>query len=411
MHVSGHSTTARGGQLAGPNRVRFSRICKTPRRESVSLCQAEAVDPGDVFSTPMVALPGQPPAVPWPTKSWPRGDPSSVPTALDPLLDDAFDTGGPLAETHAVVIISGGRLVAERYGGFEPRSKRMIPFGPDTTLRSWSIAKSMLHGAVGLMVRDGRLDLDTPAPVPQWVGRGDPRGAITLEQLLLMRDGLDFAEDYVERGRSDVREMLWGPGRTDVATFAAARPLATVPGEAFHYSSGATNIVSGVLARLLGPAPPYRRFLSDRLFNPIGATSAVAGFDEAGTWVASSTVFATARDFARFGLLYLRDGIWDGRRLLPERWVDHGRLPRSIDPDDGMVHGAHWWVVGDRYGSFWASGYRGQSLLLSPALDLVVVRLGDTPTERSDALTRWNADLVTAFAGVRGAGAWPADGR
>ncbi len=356
----------------------------------------------DVFSAPLVALPAQPPDVPWPTRAWPVGSPAGV--SLDPLLDDAFDDTGPLSRTYAVVVVHGGRLVAERYAGLDPRTTDTVPapvpVGPDTTLHSWSVAKSILHGVVGILVGDRRLDPAAPAPVPQWADRTDPRRAITLEQLLEMRDGLDFAEDYVERGVSDVMEMLWGSGRANVAAFAAARPLASAPGEFFHYSSGTTNIVSGIVAREVGPGEPYRRFLSDRLFGPIGATSAVADFDAAGTWVASSTLYATARDFARFGLLYLRDGVWEGRRLLPEHWVDHGRLPRSVDPDDAMIHGAHWWVVGDDHGSFWAAGYSGQSILLCPALDLIVVRLGDTPTERSAALTRWKADVVAAFAGA-----------
>ena len=115
--------------------------------------------------------------------------------------------------------------------------------------------------------------------------------------------------------------------------------------------------------------------------------------------MASSTVHATARDFARFGYLYLRDGIWDGRRLLPEGWVDHGRLPRSVDPEDGDLYGAHWWVVGDEFGSFRASGYEGQSILVSPGLDLVVVRLGKTPKEREPTCHRWRRRVIEAFAG------------
>ena len=203
-----------------------------------------------------------------------------------------------------------------------------------------------------------------------------------------------------------------GQRSDDVAGFAADRPVAAAPGSLFHYSSGTSNIVSGVVAGVLGPGPPYREFLHDRLFGPIGATSAAPAFDAAGTWVASSFLYATARDFARFGLLYLRDGVWEDRRLLPARWVDHGRLPRSVDPEDGQVHGAHWWVVGDGHGSFWASGYRGQSILVCPALDLVVVRLGDTPTERNDDLRRWKAEVVDAVragAGPSSAGTSPAD--
>jgi CubicO group peptidase (beta-lactamase class C family) len=360
------------------------------------LCHAEDVDPGDVFSAPLVALPGQSPEVPWPTESWPTGKAEGV--AIEHLLDEVFDADGPLVETYAVVVIAGGRLVAERYGGTEPRSDGTIPIGPGSTLLSWSMAKSVLHAVVGILVGDGRLDLGAPAPVAAWSGPGDPRGTITVEELLEMRDGLRFAEDYVDRGISDVMEMLWGSGRDDVAAFAADRPLAAPPGHAFRYSSGTTNIVSGVVAGVLGPGPPYREFLSERLFGPIGATSAVPVFDAAGTWVASSTLYATAHDFARFGLFYLRDGIWEGRRLLPAGWVDHGRRPRSVDPEDGMVHGAHWWVVGDDHGSFWASGYRGQCLLVCPGLDLVVVRLGDTPTERGPELERWRAAVVEAFA-------------
>jgi CubicO group peptidase (beta-lactamase class C family) len=354
------------------------------------------VDTDDVFSAPLVGLPRQPEAVPWPTTSWPTGPAGGAP--LDELLDEAFDASGPLTETSAVVIISGGRLVAERYGGFEPRSEGTIPVGAASTLLSWSMAKSMLHAVVGMLVGEKRLDLEAPAPVARWAGDDDPRRAITLGQLLEMRDGLDFAEDYLDSALSDVMAMLWGSGRDDVAGYAADRPLAAAPGRVFHYSSGTSNIISGVVAGVIGPGLPYRRFLDDRLFGPLGMTTAVPGFDAAGTWVASSTVYATARDFARFGLLYLRDGVWDDRRLLPEGWVDHGRRPRSIDPDDGMIHGAHWWVVGDDYGSFWASGYNGQSLTVCPELDLVVVRLGETPVERGPHLTRWRSEIVAAFA-------------
>lgn len=355
------------------------------------------MDPAEVFSAPLVALPSQPEGVAWPMVSWPTGGAGEAP--LEHLLDEAFDTDGPLAETYAVVVVHGGRLVAERYGGVDPRPGRTGPVGPATTLRSWSMAKSMLHAVVGILVGEGRLDLDGPAPVPAWSAAGDPRAAITPEQLLEMRDGLGFAEDYVDGNASDVMEMLWGSGRHDVAAYAAGRRPVAPPGRRFHYSSGSSNIISGIVARVLGPGAAYHQFLTDRLFGPIGATSARPGFDAAGTWVASSTVYATAQDFARFGLLYLRDGMWEGRRLVPAGWVDHGRRPRSVDPEDGMIHGAHWWVVGDEFGTFRAAGYGGQSITVSPALDLVVVRVGDTPTERLDELRRWRADVVNAVAG------------
>lgn len=256
----------------------------------------------------------------------------------------------------------------------------------------------MLHAVVGMAVEEGLVDLHGPAAVPAWHGPGDPRGAITLEQLLAMRDGLDFAEVYTVETGSDVVEMLFGDGRDDMAAFAAARPLAAEPGSRFSYSSGTSIIISGVLARAIGPGEPYRQYLHQRLFDPIGMASAVPGFDPAGTWTASSSVHATAPDFARFGLLYLRDGIWDGRRLLPAGWVDHARRLRSVDEESGNGYGAHWWVTDDRYGTFWASGYEGQSITVSPALDLVVVRLGRTLDDEKEALVGWRARVVEALA-------------
>lgn len=351
------------------------------------------------IAVPYVALTGQPAGTPWPTGEWPTGDaPTGVP--LGPLLDDLFDDTGPLATTYAAVVIHRGRLVGERYAGeLERWDGPAEQSGPDTRFLSWSIAKSMLHAVVGMLVGEGRLDLDTPAPVPAWQGPGDPRRAITLQDMLEMRDGLDFVEQYVIGSPSDVIDMLFGSGQQDMAAFTEAKPLAVPPGSRFNYASGTSNVISAIVARLIGRGEPYRSFLHRRLFDPIGMTSASPGFDEAGSWVASSSVQATARDFARFGYLYLRDGTWDGRRLLPEGWVDHGRLPHSIDPEDGDLYGAHWWVVGDEYGSFRASGYEGQSILISPGLDLVVVRMGKTPTERGPQLEQWRRRMTAAFAG------------
>jgi CubicO group peptidase (beta-lactamase class C family) len=137
-----------------------------------------------------------------------------------------------------------------------------------------------------------------------------------------------------------------------------------------------------------------------RLFDAIGMTSARPTFDDAGTWIASTFVHATARDFARFGLLYLRDGVWDGERLLPEGWVDTARIARSTDPDDGRRYSAHWWVTEDEQGSFWANGYEGQSILVCPALDLVLVRIGRTDEAGCALLPAWRARVVDAFAAL-----------
>lgn len=346
----------------------------------------------------LVALPSQPAGAPWPTEEWPEGD-LPVGVELTALLDQVFDDDGPLAATFAVVVVHRGRVVAERYhGALEHFDRPPTPVTAATPLLSWSMAKSMLHAVVGLLVGEGRLGLDDPAAVPEWSGPSDPRHGITPRHLLAMRDGLDFVEDYLDDRVSDVMQMLFGAGQPDMAHFAADRRLAAAPGTRFNYSSGTSNIISGIVARTVGPGEDYARFLHGRLFGPLGMASADPEFDEAGTWVASSYVRATARDFARFGLLYLRGGVWDGVRLLPAGWVDYGRTMVSIDPEDGGPYGAHWLgVTGDARGTFWASGYEGQSITICPALDLVVVRLGRTPLERKTNLVPWRAAVVGAF--------------
>ena len=276
---------------------------------------------------------------------------------------------------------------------------------PDTPLLSWSVAKSMLHAVVGMLVADGVLDPAAPADVPQWTSSPtDPRRAITLGDLLEMRDGLDFAEDYDDPETSDVLQMLFGRGQADMAAFAADRPLAAPPGARFAYTTGASMVVSGIVARVLGPGAPYRDYVVRRLFEPLGMTTAEADFDDAGTWVAGSYVRATAHDFARFGLLYLRDGHWDGQRLLPEGWVDYGRTARSVDPDDGNLFGAHWWTRDEPLGTFWAAGHDGQYIDVCPALDLVVVRLGRTGSDRTPAMRAWRDRVIGAFTLSPGAG-------
>jgi len=255
-----------------------------------------------------------------------------------------------------------------------------------------------------MLVGDGLVDLEARADVPAWGGPGDPRRDITVADLLAMRDGLAFAEEYEDAETSDVIQMLYGPGRADMAAFAADRTLVAPPGTRFNYSTGTSMVLSGVVARVLGPGGPYRSYLDERLFGPVGMASATAGFDDAGTWVAGSTVHATARDFARFGLFYLRDGVWGGRRLLPEGWVDSGRTPRSVDPDDGNLFGHHWWTRADSFGTFWAAGHDGQFVDVVPALDLVLVRLGRTGSDRMPAVRAWRDAVIHTFGGSPGAG-------
>jgi CubicO group peptidase (beta-lactamase class C family) len=281
----------------------------------------------------------------------------------------------------ALVVVHRGELVAERYA-------------PDVTaetpLISWSMAKSITHALVGLLVGDGRMVLDAPALVPEWRA-GDDRAAITVQHLLEMRPGLRFVEDYVDADTSHCLEMLFGSGQHDVGSYAASLPLDHPPGTHWNYSSGTTNIVArcvgDVVAADAGAATASERtavmraWMNDALFAPIGMTSADPRFDAAGTFVGSSYVWATARDFARFGLLYLRDGEWEGRRVLPAGWAAHARTPVPVPATERFGYGAHWWLWRDEPEGFAAHGYEGQYLAVLPARDLVVVRLGKTPAE------------------------------
>ena len=282
---------------------------------------------------------------------------------------------------HAVLATIGGEVVHEWYAD---------GVGPDTTLISWSMAKSITQALVGFAVDDGLLDIHGPAPVPEWAD--DERSAITVDHLLRMCSGLHFVEDYVDDQVSDVIRMLFGDGKDDMAAFAAAFPLDHEPGTVFNYSSGTTSII----ARILGGLYDVEALLRDRLFGPLGMTSAIPKFDDAGTFIGSSYVYATARDFARFGQLYL-DG---GRDVLPADWVTYARTesPVPVGPDDDQPYGAHWWLFPPIPGSFAAQGYEGQRTLIVPERDLVVVRLGKTPVELKPELDRWLVELVDEVA-------------
>ncbi|MEE2893544.1 MAG: serine hydrolase [Pseudomonadota bacterium] len=320
-------------------------------------------------------LPAQPATTPWPTGSWPSADlPAAVDAAaLHGLVRTLIDLPPEHGVTDAVLVVHRGALVLEAYGP-EANAQR--------TLQSWSMAKSMLHALVGVLVLDGRIDPEARLPAPEWQADGDPRARISWRDALRMRSGLAFAEDYANAGASDVIEMLWGAGKDDVARYAADKPLEHAIGSVFNYSSGTTNILSRAIGELIGGGEAgMRAFMTERLFSPLGMLSPLPKFDSRGTWKGSSFCFCTAQDFARFALLYLRDGLWDGERLLPPGWADDARTPTHLEPD--AAYGSHWWVDHRDPTRFFASGYEGQRILIDPARDLIAMRFGRTPNERA----------------------------
>jgi CubicO group peptidase (beta-lactamase class C family) len=293
-----------------------------------------------------------------------------------------------LRRTHAVLVLQGGAIVAERYAE---------GFGPGTLFPGWSVAKSVVPALIGILVGDGRLAVEDRELWPSWRGR-DSRSSITLEDLLRMRSGLRFSELYA-RPWSDVLRMLYR--EPDMAAFAASLPHIAPAGKRWSYSSGTTNILSAIIKRVVGehdyPAWPWRM-----LFDRIGMNSVVLEPDAAGTFVLSSYMLATPEDWARWGLFHLRDGVWDGTRILPEGWMHFCRTP-TPQSDEGR-YGAHWLLklnpdVGGRSpaaarlpeDAYFSIGHEGQTLTVVPSRDLVIVRHG-----LSIYIDAWNqAELVT----------------
>ena len=295
--------------------------------------------------------PPQPDGVPFPAADWPEGE---LPAGIDhSVLDDAVDTafGSPDAEQRiaSIVIVHGGQIVYERYHPLD---------SPDEIFPSWSMAKSFTSALIGLLVADGRLALDDHPDRPEWSEAGDPRQAITLRDLLQMSSGLQWDEgpDYIP----------WA-GSPDASAFVAERPLEFDPGTTFEYSTGTTSLLAGIAADELGGCEPMETYLNERLLDPIGISTDTLFRDARGCWFGGFGMNMTTRDFARFGLLYLRGGWWDGEQILPSSWIDETRVPASTNPNYGL----QFWIDSDD-GYFEANGAMGQRIVIVPAIDLVV---------------------------------------
>jgi hypothetical protein len=318
-------------------------------------------------------------ALPWPEGNAEPSGPEPVladPSALQATVEMAFDESDPayLKRTRAVLVVHGGRIVAERYAP---------GFSKDSLLLSWSMAKSFTNALIGILVKQARLDIRAPAPVPEWAKAGDLRKAITTDMLLRMSSGLAWSEDYTAHPISDVYRMLYL--EPDAAAFAARKSLVAKPDSSWRYSSGTANILSRIVRDAIGDEAGYLAFPYRELFDKIGMRSAVFATDDAGVYIGSSYLYATARDYARFGLLCLHDGVWEGERLLPEGWMAY-----STSPTPGALEGGYgacfWLNRGDAGGErefpgmpadlFRADGYQGQEIYVCPSLDLVAVRLG-----------------------------------
>lgn len=347
----------------------------------------------DPYPGPVVGLPPFPPAVPdvpWPTTEWPRGEwrPGTDVDAVAAHLDRAFDPDSVsvLGDTSAVLVVQGGTIVSERYApGIDPAA----------TFPSWSMAKSILSAAIGVLVGDGVLALTDTVGWPGWTDPEDRRRELTLRDLLRMKASLVWAEEYSADIPSDVVAMLYGEGASDVAGYVAAKPLLGDPGTIYDYSSGTSNLLAWVFGRVFDHDPDRQlAFLHERIFDPIGMTSALPKFDPTGTWLGSTYCFATAEDFARFGLLLLRGGRWGDDQLVPLAHVDELRTPQADVWDEGWGYGLHAWVRPECGTFFACRGFQAQYVFCAPAHDTIVVRLGVTPETIKKNAAAWTVELL-----------------
>lgn len=330
-------------------------------------------------------------------------DPGAPREDLARRIDHLF-TGQGMGETRAVIVMHDGRIVAERYAD---------NYGEETRFISWSMAKTITGVMIGMLVADGKLQLDETPPIPNWRRTGDPRGEITLRQLLQMRSGLRHTETADPAQDADTVKMLFLQGRDDMAAWAEAQPLEAQPGSKYEYSTNTTVILADIAARVLTDStdPEMRRkavdeYLKARIFVPLGMYSMVPEYDRAGTLIGGSLIHGTARDWARFGEFLRHEGAVKGAQLVPKSWIAFMTAPSPRSPD----YGAQTWLnrpsgtdrnvlFADRGPGdlFSMVGHLGQYVMVSPRQGLTVVRLGKTDDAIRDPLVAALGDVVALF--------------
>ena len=322
---------------------------------------------------------------------------------LAAALDRAFAEPDqpPFRHTRAIVVLKDGGIIAERYAE---------GVGVDTPLLGFSATKSVISALAGILVRKGALTLDQPAPVAAWQGAGDLRAAITVDQLLRHTAGLAIGsslEASLGAAFEPVNRMKFM--ESDMAGYAESIELATPPGSAWNYNDGNFIILSHLIRNAAGGyASDLLRFARQELFGPLGMRNVTIEFDASGNPEGSSQMLASARDWARFGMLYLNDGMAGGKRILPEGWVKYSASPT---PNGWVGYGAGFWTnLGDSFGAnyriergwprdaFFAKGTIGQYVIIIPSEKLVIVRLGRSPNwpPEADGVFRLVAEVVAA---------------
>ncbi|WP_372640888.1 serine hydrolase domain-containing protein [Ancylomarina sp.] len=296
------------------------------------------------------------------------------------LLNSALDSVFEREErTRGVVILYKNKLIAERYGD---------GFDQSTPLLGWSMNKSIINALVGIMKSQNRLDLNDKALFKEW--ENDERKDIALNDLMHMSSGLDWDEGY--GGLSDVTKMLYKTGAA--SGYAMAKQFSVKPDSKWIYSSGTSNIISQYIRNTISNDQEYHNFPYEELFKRIGAPSFYFEADASGTFVGSSFGYATTRDWAKFGLLYLNDGMANGERILPEGWAEYSYTPAKAS---NGKYGAQFWLNADsEIDEFMCIGHHGQMVSIIPSKDLVIVRLGLSINKRFDT-NKFNQNVVNSI--------------
>lgn len=395
--LAGHQVDRGGGQASA---------------SFAGLAQARAVDRGPLGC---LVLHGEPPAAvavpahtPAPALLPEIAGPEIVQPAqpaLKEALDRAFmeNAAPPYRNTKAVVVVRDGRVIAERYAP---------GYGTDTQVMGWSATKSVTNALIGILVQQGRLSVGGPAPIAAWATSGDPRHAISIDNLLRMNSGLDIGNSLTARASTAFDPAAYMVfGTRDMAAFAEKAPLRAAPGTEWNYTDGNTLLLSKIIRdQAGGDAASVLAFARRALFDKLGMRHVTLEFDAMGTPIGASHMLASARDWARFGLLYLNDGNVGGERLLPVGWVDYSA--RATPGSETYGYAAGFWTNrgdgdGQRYriargipaDAFLARGASGQYIIVVPSQRLVVARFGSafTPRDDMDVVARLVADVIAAM--------------
>jgi CubicO group peptidase (beta-lactamase class C family) len=296
-------------------------------------------------------------------------------TKLNAAVANAFDKKGDSSlkgeqakqitkRTRSVLVVYKDKIIAEKYDtGFNKNSK----------ILGWSMTKSITSALFGVLEKQGKYDIYKPAPIAEW--QNDERKIITTNDLLHMNSGLEWEEDY--NTICDATKMLFQA--EDMSRAQLEKPAAFKPNSHWNYSSGTTNLLSGILRKQFKTQQEYLDFWYSALIDKIGMNSMVVETDMAGNYVGSSYGWATTRDWSKFGLLYLHKGNWNGEQIFDESWAKYTATPTNTSKGE---YGAHFWLnAGGKYKDvprdmYFCSGYQGQMVAIIPSLDLVIVRMG-----------------------------------